>query len=89
MSMRKGGINDSFLTTCTENRVLNYFAPLKNITRKEPTVSSGIVKFTGIDATLVPTGTILIYSELEYITIADGTISSGFADINCESVEKK
>ena len=81
-------LNDSFLTTCTESRVLNYFAPLKNITRKEPTVSEGIVRFTGTDTTLIPTGTVLIYSELEYVTIEDGTISSGFANINCESVEK-
>jgi len=81
-------INDSFLTTCTKDRVLSYFAPLKNITRKEPTVSSGIVKFTGTDTTLIPSSTILIYNELEYITIEDGTISSGFTDINCESIEK-
>ena len=81
-------INDSFLTTCTKDRVLNYFAPLKNIVRKEPTISNGIIRFTGVDTTLVPTGAILIYNELEYITIEDGTIASGFVDINSESVEK-
>ena len=80
--------NDSFLTTCTENRVLTYFAPLKDLARKEPTVSSGTVTFTGVDTTVIPTGTILIYNELEYITLADGTITSGTVDILCESVEK-
>lgn len=80
-------LNDSFLTTCTKDRVLNYFAPLKNITRKDPTVSEGIIRFTGADTTLVPTGTILIYNELEYITIEDGTITTGFVDVNSESVE--
>jgi len=79
-------VNDSFLTTCTESRVLNYFAPLKNIIRKEPTVSSGVVTFTGVDTTIIPTGTILIYNELEYITLADGTITVGTIDINCESI---
>jgi len=79
---------DSFLTTCTENRVLTYFAPLKDLTRKEPTVSNGTVTFTGVDATVIPTDTILIYNELEYITLADGTITSGTVDILCESVEK-
>ena len=80
--------NDSFLTTCTKDRVLSYFAPLKDIEQKEPTVASGIVRFTGIDTTLIPAGTILIYNELEYITIEDGTIAAGFVDMNCESVEK-
>lgn len=79
---------DSFLTTCTKDRVLTYFAPLKNITRKDPTSSIGVVRFTGVNGTLVPSGTLLTYSELEYITLADGTITTGFADINCESVEK-
>lgn len=81
-------LNDSFLTTCTESRVLNYFAPLKNITRKEPTVATGIIRFTGVELTIVPSGTILLYNELEYITIESGTITTGFADINAESVEK-
>lgn len=77
---------DSFLTTCTESRVLSYFAPLKKITRKEPTVSIGLARFTGVETTVVLTGTLLIYNELEYQTIEDRTITSGFADINCESV---
>ena len=80
-------LNDSFLTTCTKDRVLSYFAPLKNIARKDPTVSEGIIRFTGIDTTLVPTGTTLIYNELEYITIEDGTITTGFVDVDSESVE--
>ncbi len=77
---------DSFLTTCTSNRVLLYFAPLKNITPKLATKAKGMVRFYGIDSTIIPTGTTLIYNELEYITLADGTITSGYADISCESV---
>lgn len=80
-------LNDSFLTTCTSSRVLNYFAPLKNVKQKQPTVANGVIRFTGVNATLIETGTKLIYSELEYITIEDGTITAGFADINAESVE--
>ncbi len=79
-------LNDSFLTTCTKDRVLRYFAPLKNITRKLATVSTGVIRFTGLNTTIVPTGTILIYNELEYITIVDGTIDLGYADINATSV---
>lgn len=81
-------LNDSFLTTCTVTRVLSYFAPLKNVIPKEPTVSIGVIRFTGVNTTLVPTGTTLIYNQLEYITIADGTITTGFADIESESVGK-
>ena len=81
-------INDSFLTTCTKDRVLTYFAPLKNITRKEPTSSRGIVRFTGTNSILIPIGTVILYSELEFATIEDGIVSNGFVDINCESVEK-
>ena len=79
---------DSFLTTCTESRVLNYFAPLKNLTLKEATSSEGIVRFTGIDTSIIPIDTIIIYNEYEYITTESGEISGGFVDINCESVEK-
>lgn len=78
---------DSFLTTCTGNRVLEYFAPLKNVTRKEATVSRGIIRFTGVDGSVIPSGTILTYNELEYITIEDATISSGFTDVSSTSVE--
>ena len=81
-------LRDSFLTTCTEDRVLSYFAPLKDVTRKEPTVSTGVIRFFGVDTTLVPLGTILLYNELEYITLEDGTIAAGIADIDAESVEK-
>ncbi len=81
-------INDSFLTTCTKDRVLTYFAPLKNVSRKEPTISIGIIKFTGINGTNVPTGTIVLYNELEYATTEDGAILSGYIEVNAESVEK-
>lgn len=80
-------INDSFLTTCTKDRVINYFAPLKNITRKDATLAKGTVRFTGVESTLIPSETTLTYNELEYVTTEDGTIASGYADILCESVE--
>ena len=79
-------LSDSFLTTCTKDRVLSYFAPLKNITRKDPTISTGVIRFTGVETTVISTGTILLYNELEYITLEDGTITSGIADVNSESV---
>ena len=79
---------DSFLTTCTKQRVLNYFAPLKNISRKNATTSSGMVKFTGVDGSVVPINTIIIYNEFQFITMASGTITSGFVDILCNSVKQ-
>jgi len=79
-------LNDSFLTTCTKDRVLGYFAPLKNIERKDPTKSTGIIKFTGVETTVIPSGTILLYNDLEYQTTADGTITAGIANIDSESV---
>jgi uncharacterized phage protein gp47/JayE len=79
--------NDSFLSTCTDSRVLSYFAPLKNITPKVATSATGTVRFTGIDGTLIHIDTLLIYNELEYMTTADGTIATGYADIACQSVD--
>lgn len=80
--------SDSYLTSCTVARVYSYFAPLKNIKPKEASVSRGTIRFTGVNGTLIPTGTILIYNQLEYITSEDGTISAGFADIASKSVGK-
>lgn len=80
-------LKDSFLTTCTQSRVLSYFAPLKGLTQKNATVATGIVRFTGTDASIIPLGTILIYNNLEYKTTELGTIASGYADVQCESVE--
>ena len=80
-------IKDSFLTTCTQSRVLSYFAPLKNITQKEATKSKGTLRFTGNDGEVIPLYTKLIYNELEYQTIEEGIIASGFADILAESIE--
>ena len=79
---------DSFLTTCTQQRVLNYFAPLKNLSRKAATVSIGTVKFTGVDGSIVPISTIIIYNEFQFITMASGTVASGFVDILCNSVKQ-
>tara|TARA_R110002073_G_scaffold7652_2_gene43341 strand:- start:1138 stop:2169 length:1032 start_codon:yes stop_codon:yes gene_type:complete len=78
---------DSFLTTCTQQRVLNYFAPLKNLSRKSATTSTGTARFTGVDGSIVPISTIIIYNEFEFITMASGTIASGYVDIVCNSVK--
>ena len=78
---------DSFLSTCTEDRVRTYFAPLKDISEKEATVSDGTVRFTGTDGFTVSSGLTLTYSEMEYTTTESGEISSGYVDILCESVE--
>ena len=79
---------DSFLTTCTQQRVLNYFAPLKNLSRKNATTSTGTAKFTGVDGSIISIGKRIIYNELEFVTIASGTIASGFVDIVCNSVNQ-
>lgn len=81
--------SDSFLNSCTQSRVLNYFAPLLRLTLKEPTVAEGTVSFTGVETTVIPIGTQVIYnSNIVYETIAEGTIASGAVDIVCQSVEK-
>ncbi len=80
---------DSFLNSCTQSRVLNYFAPLNRLVQKEATIATGTVTFTGVESSVIPVGTKIIYnSNLEYETTIEGTISSGFVDIVCESVEK-
>ncbi len=78
---------DSFLSSCSSDRVLKYFAPLKNITRKSPTQATATVTLYGIDTTIIPVGTKLIYNNLEYITIDAGTISLGLANVLCKSVK--
>jgi len=82
---------DSFLTTCTDSRVRNYFAPLKNIAIKEATSSTGTARFIGIDGSDIPIDTIIIYNDYEFITTTSGTIgdvATGYVDIVCKSVEK-
>jgi len=78
---------DSYLTSCTEDRVVDYFAPLKNVTLKLATKSVGVIRLTGNDGDIVPSGTTVTYNSLEFTTIEDGTVSSGYIDINSESVE--
>lgn len=80
--------SDSFLTTCTESRVKNYFAPLKNTKQKDATSSIGLAKFTGIDGSTISEDTIILYNEYEFITTESGTIASGFIEIGAKSVEK-
>lgn len=80
-------IKDSFLTSCTKNRVLTYFAPLKNIIRKNATKANGILRFTGNNGEIIPINTKVIYNELEYQTTEEVTILSGFADAEAESIE--
>lgn len=79
-------LSESFITTCSDSRLLSYFAPLNGITRKDPTQSSGTIRFTGTNGAIVPSGTQLVYSGLEYETIANGTITLGVADIAAVSV---
>ena len=78
---------DSFLTSCTNQRVLDYFAPLKNITRKNPTKSKAIIAFYGTDEIVVSLGTKVIYNNIEYVTLEDATIVNGVANANSESID--
>lgn len=79
---------DSFLNSCTQSRVLNYFAPLLRLTQKEATIATGSVIFTGVNGSVVPAGTKVVYnSNLEYQTTVEGTIALGSIEIVCESIE--
>jgi len=78
---------ESFLTTCTDDRVKTYFAPLKNISQKLATKSKGVVRFYGVDGATIDAGIKLSYNSQEYITISSATIASGYADVECESVD--
>lgn len=77
---------NSFLHSCTQDRVTSYFAPLLGLSLKEATVSTGIARFTGVDTTTIPSGTKIIYNgSIEFITIGAGVITGGIADIQCTS----
>jgi len=53
---------------------------------QEATFATGQARFTGVDTTLIPLGTLLVRSDgNEYLTTANGTIVSGVVDIPIES----
>ncbi len=78
---------ESFVTTCSDNTLLTYFAPLFGVERKTATKSKGTITFFGVTGSIIPAGTILKYSKLEFITTAEATITETNIDVICESVE--
>ena len=77
---------ESFLNSCSEDRLLNYFSPLNNVTRKTATKSTGIVTFTGVNGSIIPINTKVTHNNIEFITTSAGTISNNSVDISVESV---
>lgn len=58
------------------------------IFRKAATKSVQTYRFTGVNTTVIPEGTIVERSDgVEYATTAEGTIASGIADVEIEAVE--
>mgnify|MGYP003645050034 CR=1 FL=1 len=80
---------ESFLNSCSDARVLNFFAPLLRLSLKNATKSKGIVLFTGVNSSVIPSGTKIIYnSNVEYETIEDVTILNGDANVECVSIKE-
>jgi uncharacterized phage protein gp47/JayE len=77
---------ESFLNSCSEERLLNYFSPLNNVTRKTATKSTGIVTFTGVNGSIIPINTKVTHNNIEFTTTSSGTISNNSVDISVESV---
>ena len=77
---------ESFLNSCSEERLLNYFSPLNNVTRKTATKSVGTVTFTGVNGSIIPINTKVTHNNIEFVTTSAGTISNNSVDISVESV---
>lgn len=74
--------------TDAETEWLDRHGRMWGINRKASTFSTGVVRFTGIDTTVIPSG-IRVQTDagIELETTALGTISGGIADIPWISVE--
>ena len=77
---------ESFLNSCSEDRLLTYFSPLNNVTKKTATKSVGTVTFTGVNASIIPINTKVTHNNIEFVTTSAGTISNNSVDISVESV---
>lgn len=76
--------DNSFLNSCSQTRVLSYFAPLNRLSLKSATYAEGILTFTGTVGALIPLGTKVVYNNtsLEYQTTVVATIPlSGTIDV--------
>jgi uncharacterized phage protein gp47/JayE len=79
---------NSFLNSCSQSRVLSYFAPLNRLTIKAATYAEGVIRFTGLPGTTIPLGTKVIYNNtsLEYETTVASTIDiNGYVDITMKA----
>ena len=83
-------ISRQILPDTAEIGYLERHASIHNITRKPAAQSTGSVRFTGDDTTVIPQGTVIQRSDgLEFTTDADGTIgavTTGLVDIDVTAV---
>jgi uncharacterized phage protein gp47/JayE len=75
------------LPDTADTEILDRFASLwLDQARKPATAAIGDLALTGIDGSVVPTGTALVRSSgLEYVTTADATISAGVATVSVQA----
>jgi len=65
---------------------MTYFAPLKNLVLNPATKAKGILTFTGVNGSIIPLGTKVLYNNMEFITTEAKTIVSNVASVKAESV---
>ena len=66
---------------------LERHAGLYGLSRKEPTISTGTVRLTGTNGTVVAAGLTLLHEDgTEFITTSGGTIAGGLLDVTVDSV---
>lgn len=68
-------INERFPDTAS-GEYLQFWADIKNMLPLAASPAKGPVTFTGVDTTVVPSGTTVTIGSLEYTTDADATISA-------------
>ena len=67
---------------------LERWASIWGLSRKGASSATGTIEFSGADGATVPTGTVLQRGDgVEYVTTADGTITSGLADVTATASE--
>ena len=78
--------NQIILSTATGDDLTAVCKDFFGVNRKTATQSTGTIRFSGTNGTVVTSGTIISTDNgLQYLTIATGTVASGYVDIEAKS----
>jgi uncharacterized phage protein gp47/JayE len=81
-------IADQVMPDTAETEQLDRWASIWGIRRKEASVSSGTVTFSGADGGVIPEGTALARADgVEFETTAEATIEGGTAEVTVEATD--